>query len=65
MGNVPVNSVVPEKLGLRLQRVTHTLLCHDILLTPVHYANKAQFERINASCENVECVRPSVHEVQL
>lgn len=41
MGDVPVSSVVPEKLDLRLQCITHTLLCHNILLTPVHNANKA------------------------
>lgn len=54
-----------EELGFRVESIRHTLLRDDILLASVDDANEAKFERIYASGQNIECIRPSIHDVEL
>ena len=63
--DVPVLQMTFEELCLAFEGVGHVLVGVDIPLRTVHDADEAQFERVHASCEHVERVRASIHQVQL
>ena len=65
MRDVAVRGVVPEEIGLALQRVAERLLRVDVRLRAVHDADEAQLERVHAPREDVERVRARVHQVEL
>ncbi len=64
-GDVPVGRVVAEEIRLGLQSLLHGLVSLDILLRPVHDADPAQFQGVDAPRENVERVGAVVHQVDL
>ena len=65
MRNIPIHRVVLEKFLLLPPRVLHWDLGHDILLTPVDDTDKAEFEGIGPASENIQGIRPGIHEVEL
>lgn len=65
MREVAVDRVVLEEILLFPPSIVHRYVLHDVLLTAVDDADKAQFERVCPPGEHVERVGASVHEVQL
>jgi hypothetical protein len=65
MRNISIRGMIPEELGLRLECVMHGFVRVDILLAAVHDADEAKLEGIDATRENIKCVRAGVHQVEL
>lgn len=65
MRNIPVTSVIPKEVRLRVELVTHRLVAVDVLLASVDDADESQLERIDSTCQNIERVRASVRQIQL
>ena len=64
MGNIPVGRVVAKKFSFAFQSILQTLPAVDVLLAPVDDTNESEFERVNASSEDIKGVGASVHEVE-
>jgi hypothetical protein len=62
---VSVRRMISEKLLLLPQRLFHRQPSIDILLTPVHDADKPELERVRPPRKNIERIRSGVHEVEL
>lgn len=65
MRNIPIRTVILEKLSLTLQRIAHPLLRRDVQLTTVDHADEPELEGVDAAGEDVEGVGAGVHEVEL
>ena len=63
MRNVSIRRMTFEELGLALQRLRHRFLSHNVLLTSVDYADETEFERVDSTGEDIECVSPVVHQI--
>ncbi len=56
--------MVAEVLRFAVQGILHAFLSVDILLATINNADKAKFEGIHATGEDVERVRARIHEVE-
>jgi hypothetical protein len=64
MGYIPIRGMTLEEIGFGLERVSHGFFRVDVLLAPVDEADETEFERVDASGEDVERVGAGVHEIE-
>src|ERR1700754_1302708 len=64
MGNIPISWSLSEESLLTLQRFFQTLADRNVLLRTVNDTDKAEFQWIDASSQNLESISPVIHEVQ-
>ncbi len=63
MRNIPVRMMVFEEFALGICGIAHVFAGIDILLTSVHDTDEPELQWIDTPGEDVQSVRPRVHEV--
>jgi len=64
MRDIPITRMIPKEFLLSPHLFIHWFLCINILLTPSHYTNESQLQRVNSSSEDIERVRSCIHQVE-
>lgn len=64
MRQIPINRMALKKLLLFPARILHRDIRHDILLTAIDDADKAELEGVRPASEDIERIRARVHEVE-
>lgn len=65
VGKGSVGRVSGKELLLLLRCILHRQTDVDVLLRPVDDADEAELERVDSTGQDVGCVRPLVHQVEL
>lgn len=65
MSDIPIRGMILEELCFTVQGIFQTLSHVDVGLTTIDDPNESQLQRIDTTCEYIESVGASIHEIQL